>query len=324
MRSDRTNSHQSAARHGYSGHYEHEPDATADGSELSAWERDASVIDLRRSRRPQRRVSVLTNRIAAALVNHEPGWQLPRLSVLARQYDSTTEQLTAAISELVGRGLIRRAPGGQFCRASPAHYVLPFGNGLPGLQLRADPTRGELSVKSRSVSRHAVRDDVERALQLASDEPVCTVQVLWAVGGEAAAVTATYLRPELAGALLTETEPGELDASSDVLSLTPLSRRDCSGVAGPSALVPQAVHLEMQQPPRWAAGALALAACERAATITVRYDDVQQGKPAALSVAVLRADLFRISIDQPGAPVQPDDDGLDSTRWSHLGADWEF
>jgi hypothetical protein len=43
---------------------------------------------------------VLADRLAMAVVRHEPGWRLPRRSVLARRYNVGTAQIDAAISEL--------------------------------------------------------------------------------------------------------------------------------------------------------------------------------------------------------------------------------
>jgi hypothetical protein len=267
---------------------------------------------------------VLTNRIAAALVHHEPGWRLPRLSVLARQYEATSELLTAAIGELVARGLIRRTSAGQFCRASPADYVLPFGGSLNGLQARASPVGEDLSLKSRSVSVHSVRDDIERALQIASDEPAWILHLLWTVGGEPAATTATYVVPKLAESLITQVDRAEPDAICAVLPLTPLAGGNVHDVDGQRWLLPRALHTEMQQPPRWAAQALGLAACQRAVMITTRYDDMRDGRPAALTVVALSPDLLRVTIASCDQPILAGGSGAVSPGWNHIDGDWDF
>lgn len=73
---------------------------------------------------------VLADRMAAALVHREPGWQLPRLSALARKYNVSLAEIDAAIGELARRSLIRRLPGGPVAistayvpgvAAEPAH-----------------------------------------------------------------------------------------------------------------------------------------------------------------------------------------------------------
>jgi hypothetical protein len=61
--------------------------------------------------------------------------------------------------------------------------------------------------------------------------------------------------------------------------------------------VPHALRIEMQQPPPWAAGALRLPASDSAIGITVRYTELANGDAAALTVAVLRPDHFRVIID---------------------------
>ncbi len=48
-------------------------------------------------------VSVLADRLAAALVHHEPGWRLPRHSALARRYNVSADEIDAAVEELAGR-----------------------------------------------------------------------------------------------------------------------------------------------------------------------------------------------------------------------------
>src|ERR1019366_6071766 len=58
--------------------------------------------------RPRPAAEVLADRLAAALVHHEPGWRLPRHTALARRYNVSTAQIDAAIGELVSRHLIRR------------------------------------------------------------------------------------------------------------------------------------------------------------------------------------------------------------------------
>ena len=79
-------------------------------------------------------VGVLADRIAAALVHHEPGWRLPRHTTLARRYNVSTAEIDAAVSELTTRHLIRRLADGQLYRVSPAEYLIPI-EGVPGLGL---------------------------------------------------------------------------------------------------------------------------------------------------------------------------------------------
>src|SRR6266487_2758533 len=62
---------------------------------------------------------VLADRLAVALVHHEPGWRLPRHTVLARRYSVSTAEIDAAISALVSRHLIRRLPTGRCTGSVP-------------------------------------------------------------------------------------------------------------------------------------------------------------------------------------------------------------
>lgn len=292
----------------------------------SSWEREANVIELPRLRRRlSQPIPVLTNRIAAALVHHEPGWRLPRFSVLARQYDVTADQVAGAVADLVNRGLIRHAQDGHYCRTSPAHYVLPFeGDGPRGLRAFAYPVGGDLCVKSRTVAEHPVRHDIEWALQLASDDPVWILQLAWTVDGTPGALTTTYLPPSLAESLMTELDSAGPDASTPVLPLTPLMTDARCDIAQPGWLVPGTLEACMQQPTRGAAQALGLSACQRAVMITSRYDDLRDGTPVALTVTALRPEKFRITIGSSDQPILADSAGLPSSGWSHVDGDWDF
>jgi hypothetical protein len=82
--------------------------------------------------------------------------------------------------------------------------------------------------------------------------------------------------------------------------------------------------MESQQPPRWAAQALGLTACQRAVMISTRYDDLRDGKPVALTTAVLRPDLLRVTIASSDQPILASDSGELSPGWNHVDGDWDF
>ena len=90
---------------------------------------------------------------------------------------------------------------------------------------------------------------------------------------------------------------------------------------------PRAVHVEMQPPPPSVARSLRLAAGQPAALVTVRFDDPDDGRPVALTIAVLRPDLFRIVVecgDQPAVAELADPAGsIFSGAWTHAVEDWE-
>lgn len=263
-------------------------------------------------------LAVLTNRIAATLVHHDPGWRLPRPSVLARHYNVTPELVEAAIDQLVARRLIRRLPDGQACRTSPAHYVLPLRHSQ-GLDTRAEAVTDDLALKSKAVSWHPVKEEIRRALGVPRAEPVCVIQLIWAIAGEPAAATTTYATKELVEPLLAAAELGR----PDLIGLVPLpglqARQDECCTRPAHLLVPRTLHIEVQQPPPWAARALGLSACEHAVVVTAGCDEQPDGTNTALTIAAFRPEAFRISIASPDAPL----DRPGAQSWAHFGADWE-
>jgi DNA-binding GntR family transcriptional regulator len=245
---------------------------------------------------------VLADRLAAALVQHEPGWRLPRHSVLARRYDVSTAQIDAAISALVGRHLLRRLPDGQVHRVSAAEYLISL-EGVPGLRSRIDPMAGELTCRSRRITWRRMPEDIGCALDADPGEQVCVVHAVWAAGGEPAASAMTYVPARRAGALP--------DAD--------LAQAGWSDLA--SAGEPAALHVEMQPPPPSVARVLRLSAGQPGAMVTVRFDDPATGRPAALTLAALRPELFRIVIDTAEVPLPGGGEGRTADAWT--AADWE-
>ncbi len=257
----------------------------------------------------QRADPVLTSRIAASLAQHQPGWLLPRPSVLARRYHVTSGQVTAAIDELAARHLVRLLPDGKACRVSPADYMLEL-ESQHGLAARVEPLHGQLGCKSKSVAWHSVRPDIESALGIAPGEPVSILQMFWTLSGRPAAATTTYLAGPAAEKVLAAIEEAGLDSLRTILP-TPSARVAMSGsgrdgLAEPDAqpLTMHALHIEMQQPPPWAAKALRLSAGESAIGITVSYAERAESGAAALTVAVLRPSEFRVIVDSVVTPAQ--------------------
>src|SRR6516225_4986302 len=163
--------------------------------------------------RPAPAAAVLADRLAAALVHHEPGWRLPRLTALARRYSVSSAEIDAAIDELAARHLVRRLPDGQVYRASPAEYWVPL-EGIFGLSSHVDPIGGQLACKSRHTTMRRPPEDIGRSLGLAPGEPVLAVRCVWTVGGEPGALAASYLPERVADALgvLPAGQPGDEDA----------------------------------------------------------------------------------------------------------------
>jgi DNA-binding GntR family transcriptional regulator len=270
-------------------------------------------------------VSVLADRLAAVLVHHEPGWRLPRHSALARRYSVSVAEIDAAVEELVSRHLVRRLTDGQLYRASPAEYVIGL-EGVPGLESYVDAMGGELSCRSRQVTWRVPPEDIARALRLQPDEQVCVLRFLWTAGGEPAALCTSYVPGDVA----TEADsaaPAGLPAVLDLLQLTAVvdepdaSDRHPGGQLSPG--VPAAVQIELQAPPPSVARSLRLTAGQPAASVTVRFDELGTGRPVALTIAVLRPDLFRVVVETPKPPLPDGSRSNSSGSWGNAAADWE-
>jgi len=275
------------------------------------------------ARQPSSSAAVLADRMAAALVHHEPGWRLPRHTALARRYNVSTAEIGAAVGELAARHLIRRLPDGQLYRASPAEYLIPL-EGTPGLASYIDPMGSEIACRSRQVSWRRVPEDIGWVLGVPPGESACVVRLLWTADGAPAALATTYLARHIAGQ--TAGQDAVPPAALTALPLLAAPGED-SGAApaeGPrAAFTPRALFVEMQPPPPSVARSLRLSSGQPAAMVTVRFDEPAQGRPAALTVVVLRPDLFRVVIESPVGASQDGTKGSFSGAWTHALQDWE-
>jgi DNA-binding GntR family transcriptional regulator len=272
--------------------------------------------------------AVLADRLAAALVHHEPGWRLPRLTALARRYSVSSAEIDAAIEELAARHLVRRLPDGQVYRASPAEYWVPL-EGVFGLVSRVDPMGGHLACASRHATVRRPPEDIGRSLGLGPGEPVLAVRCIWTVGGEPGALAASYLPEGVAADLgvVPIAQPGEEDAAP--------GSQDLSGVISPLAFPypwrpadaegprPGAVQIEMGLPPPSAARTLRLAAGEPVATVTVSFAVPSTGAPVALTMAMLRPELFRIVVEAAPQQAPGKSAGALASAWTHTEDGWD-
>ncbi len=283
----------------------------------------ASAVSSRRQPGPPRpAIAVLADRIAAALVHHEPGWRLPRHTALARRYNVSTAEIDAAVGELTSRHLVRRLPDGQLYRVSPAEYLIPI-EGVPGLASRADPMGGEIVCRSRQASWRQVPEDIGWALQIPPADAVGVIRVQWTSSGEPAAFCTTYLLKEMAGPFIAA-QGADATAGLPLLPITaPSVRLDPEHGELTPVGEPRAVHVEMQPPPPSVARSLRLSAGQPAALVTVRFDDPETGRPVALTVAVLRPDLFRIVIESGDHVLAEAREGSFSGAWTHAAEDWD-
>ena len=86
---------------------------------------------------------------------------------------------------------------------------------------------------------------------------------------------------------------------------------------------PAALHIEMQAPPPSVARSLRLTPGQPAVMVTVRFDDTDSGRPVALSVAVLRPDMFRVVVQTEQPPLPDETAGNPSGSWTHAVDSWE-
>jgi len=270
-------------------------------------------------------VSVLADRLAAALVHHEPGWRLPRHSALARRYNVSVAEIDAAVEELVSRHLVRRLADGQLYRASPAEYVIGI-EGVPGLESYVDAMGGEFSCRSRQVTWRLPPEDIVWALRLEPEQQVCVVRFLWTAGGEPAALCTSYVPGDIASRPDAGT-PAGLPAVLNLLQLTGVVDETGNGTDGPAGPPvvgsPSALHIELQAPPPAVARSLRLTAGQPAVMVTVRFDELDTGRPVALTIAVLRPDMFRVVVQTPQAPLPDGTTSNLSGSWTHAVEDWE-
>jgi DNA-binding GntR family transcriptional regulator len=227
---------------------------------------------------------VLADRMAAALVHREPGWQLPRRSALARRYNVSMGEIDVAIIELARRSLIRRLPDGQLYRASAAEYLIPL-EGIGGLSTRLDPMGGEINCTARHVSLRAAPQDVAWSLGVAGEHPVRIVRSAWAVGAEPVAISTAYVP----GAAADEAadEPDEFEA---LLHTPPIA------FSGTGTVLAGAVDLELAPPQPSVARSLRLLPGQSAISVTIRFDDQASGHPAGLTTVTLKPQHFRVVI----------------------------
>jgi DNA-binding GntR family transcriptional regulator len=283
---------------------------------------------------PGQAVSVLADRLAAALVHHEPGWRLPRHSALARRYNVSPAEIEAAVAELAGRHLVRRLADGQIYRASPAEYVIGL-EGVPGLRTYVDTMGSQFSCRSRQVTWRLPPEDIAGALAIPVEQQVCMVRYLWTAGGEPAALCTTYLPGDLAsranvGAaaalpttlnLLQVTTVADIPAPADADGEpVPLPAQ---GTGQALAGAPTALHIEQQAPPPSVARSLRLTAGQPALIVTVRFADPENDRPVALTIAALRPDMFRLIVQSPLSPLPTTDAAGAPVSLARLAEDWE-
>jgi hypothetical protein len=173
-----------------------------------------------------------------------------------------------------------------------------------------------------------VPEDIGWALGLDPAEQVWVVHTVWAAGDEPAAYVTTYLSADAAGVA-----PGiDLPGSGETGAPSGGEADEPAGAWAPpgSELAavramgkPAALHVEMQPPPPSVARSLRLSAGQSAAKVTVRFDDPAIGGPTALTVAVLRPELFRIVVQTAEAPLPGGEAGGEPGGWARAVEGWD-
>lgn len=254
-----------------------------------------------RKHRTPAAAAVLADRLAATLVHHEPGWRLPRLTALARRYNVSPSEIDAAIGDLAARHLVRRLPDGQVYRASPAEYWVPL-EGISGLVSRVDPIGGQLACARTHTAMRRPSEDIGRALGVAPGDRVLNIRSTWTVGGQPAALAASYLPEQIAAKLgaIPVTKPAG-DAAPDLPEqadpVSPLVLPIPWQPADTPSPRPAAAQIEMCLPPPSAARKLRAAAGQPVLTVTQSFTEPACATAAALTVAMLRSELFRIVVE---------------------------
>lgn len=236
--------------------------------------------------RPQNAAAeVLADRLAAALVQREPGRRLPRRSALARRYSVSITEINSAVGELVRRSLIRELPDGQLYRASPAEYLIPV-EGIAGLATWLDPMGGEITCQARHVSQRAAPQEVAVMLGAGQESSLSIVQCVWAAQDGPVAISTAYV-PQAAAHSLAGDDPDSFQA---MLSRIPVTR------PGAEPACARAADLELSPAQPSVARVLRLAPGHPTTCVTIRFDDPETGAPAGLTVVTMKPDRFRVVI----------------------------
>jgi len=144
------------------------------------------------------------------------------------------------------------------------------------------------------VSRREAPQDVAGALGVPPGEPIRVIRCTWSAGGEPVAVSTAY-QPE-----------GAPDASGSAPAPAGADPEAGAGLSFESllsGLPAAAVSLEMSPPQPAVARSLRLSPGRPVITVTARFDGSQADHAAALTVVMLKPELFRVAIETAGTPA---------------------
>lgn len=266
-------------------------------------------------------LSILAERIGATLANHEPGWRLPRVSELARRHNVGTDEVHAAVNQLIARQVIRRGVDGQLYRASPAEYLISV-DGLADMSAVVDPMGRELTCLSYAMVNQAAPEAAARALRVLPGAQLGVLRLAWAVDGVPAVLSTSYLAGRagesrsLAPWIAATADRGVLPLAAPAEQLT---SRGTSLRTGPPGRA-EAVSVQLSLPPVSVSRRLRLRPGQLAILVTV-LTGTESAAGSALTVSVLRPDMFSVSLatTPPAAGPAAQDD-----RWSLASAEYPW
>lgn len=268
-------------------------------------------------------LSVLAERIGASLASHEPGWRLPRVSELARRHHVGTDEVRVAVNQLIARQVVRRGPDGQLYRAGPAEYLVAI-DGLSDTSAVVDPMGRELTCLSHGLASAPAPEPAARALEVEPGTELGVLRLAWAVDGAPAAVSTAYLampggqpRP-LAPWIAAVADRGVLPLAAPAAELAPRGEQRPAGAPGRS----EAVSVQLSLPPVSVGRRLRLRPGQLAILVTVLAGARSPAVPAALTVTVLRPDMFSVSL-ATAAPVTAVPAARED-NWSLASADYPW
>jgi hypothetical protein len=238
--------------------------------------------------------SVLARRLGETIAHHEPGWPLPRASILSRTFDVAPADLVAALRELESVRFITRQPGGRFRRTIPSEVRFTV-VGQASLRARVTFIGTDLTCTHRTVSWRPIRHHIERALGMDPGQDACVIRMTWTSACETVGLSTTYLTSEGAAAFT----PTDDRTRLDLQILAPFESARSKGDPCVQAAQLGSFHAEMQHPPGWAATALCLPALGQAMIVTAAYTNPGSAAAMAVTTAILRPDAFRLTAWSP-------------------------
>ena len=193
-------------------------------------------------------------------------------------------------------------------QGSPAEYLVAL-EGVAGLASQLRSMGEEITCHSREIVRRRCPEDVGQALSIRAGEPVSMVRMMWTAGGDPAGLTTTYLAdPDTA---FTESAEPKGTPALTISLLAPPTNHITADANAYSALRPGSLFIEVQPPPTSVARKLRLSAGEPVVLIVVRFDYPGRQRPAALTIAALRPDKFRIRVQSPDLPLAEGQDVIE-------------